>query len=44
MSRRGYYGDIVTSPYVSFGVQCDDKEMLKKANGSFVKVQGLQVI
>lgn len=29
----GYMGDIVTGPYVAFGFDCEDEEMLKKVNG-----------
>uniref|UniRef100_A0A2I4B7L7 Dynein axonemal assembly factor 3 n=1 Tax=Austrofundulus limnaeus TaxID=52670 RepID=A0A2I4B7L7_AUSLI len=47
---RGYWGDIVSSPYLSFGIETDDKSLLKKQNKqhiktaqdvSFANVQGL---
>ncbi|KAK5620824.1 hypothetical protein CRENBAI_018224 [Crenichthys baileyi] len=47
---RGYWGDIVSSPYLSFGVESDDKSLLKTQNGqhlktaqdiSFANMQGL---
>ncbi|XP_047465632.1 dynein axonemal assembly factor 3-like [Mugil cephalus] len=47
---RGYWGDIVSSPYLSFGIETDDKSLLKTQNGqhiktsqdvSFANVQGL---
>lgn len=31
--HHGYLGDIVCPPYVNFGVECDDEEMLKTRNG-----------
>ncbi|XP_030610519.1 dynein assembly factor 3, axonemal [Archocentrus centrarchus] len=46
----GYWGDIVSSPYLSFGIETDDKSLLKTQNGqhiktaqdiSFANVQGL---
>nr|XP_020461979.1 dynein assembly factor 3, axonemal isoform X2 [Monopterus albus] len=50
VSLRGYWGDIVSSPYLSFGIESDDKSLLKTQNGhhiktaqdiSFVNVQAL---
>ncbi|XP_028287440.1 dynein assembly factor 3, axonemal [Parambassis ranga] len=47
---RGYWGDIVSSPYISFGIETEDKSLLKTQNGqhiktaqdiSFANVQGL---
>uniref|UniRef100_A0A3Q3B840 Dynein axonemal assembly factor 3 n=1 Tax=Kryptolebias marmoratus TaxID=37003 RepID=A0A3Q3B840_KRYMA len=47
---RGYWGDIVSSPYLSFGIETDDRNLLKKQNEqhiktaqdiSFANVQGL---
>jgi dynein assembly factor 3 len=35
--QGGYWGDIVSSPYISFGSYSDDKEVLKKVNDKFVK-------
>ncbi|XP_056222504.1 dynein axonemal assembly factor 3-like [Seriola aureovittata] len=34
---RGYWGDIVSSPYLSFGIETDDKSLLKKQNGQHIK-------
>ncbi|KAL3051372.1 hypothetical protein OYC64_001596 [Pagothenia borchgrevinki] len=34
---RGYWGDIVSSPYLSFGIETDDKSMLKTQNGQHIK-------
>lgn len=31
--HRGYLGDMVTSPYVSYGLDCVDKDMLKSSHG-----------
>ncbi|KAG9349963.1 hypothetical protein JZ751_026316, partial [Albula glossodonta] len=34
---RGYWGDIVSSPYLSFGIETDDKTLLKTQNGQHTK-------
>ncbi|XP_057178267.1 dynein axonemal assembly factor 3-like isoform X1 [Triplophysa rosa] len=34
---RGYWGDIVSSPYLAFGIETDDKDLLKKHNNQHVK-------
>ncbi|XP_074518881.1 dynein axonemal assembly factor 3 [Halichoeres trimaculatus] len=34
---RGYWGDIVSSPYLSFGVETEDKELLKTQNEQHIK-------
>ncbi|XP_049916669.1 dynein axonemal assembly factor 3-like [Epinephelus moara] len=34
---RGYWGDIVSSPYLSFGIKTDDKSLLKTQNGQHIK-------
>ncbi|XP_029383546.1 dynein assembly factor 3, axonemal [Echeneis naucrates] len=34
---RGYWGDIVSSPYLSFGIETDDKSLLKTQNGQYIK-------
>ena len=36
VARRGYFGDIVTSPYVVYGLETEDKELLKTQNGEHV--------
>ncbi|XP_053197054.1 dynein axonemal assembly factor 3-like [Scomber japonicus] len=33
----GYWGDIVSSPYLSFGIESDDKSLLKTQNGQHMK-------
>lgn len=35
----GYWGDIVSSPYLSFGIETDDKSLLKTQNGQHIKVK-----
>ncbi|XP_022244065.1 dynein assembly factor 3, axonemal-like isoform X2 [Limulus polyphemus] len=35
--RRGYWGDVVSSPYLAFGIECEDKEYLKKSNNIHCK-------
>lgn len=37
-ARRGYWGDIIVSPYVAIGIKCEDESFFKKANRNFVKV------
>lgn len=32
-----YSGDQLTGPYISFGVDCEDEDMLKKYNNQFIK-------
>ncbi|KAM4526134.1 dynein axonemal assembly factor 3 isoform 2-T2 [Fundulus diaphanus] len=34
---RGYWGDIVSSPYLSFGIETDDRSLLKTQNGQHLK-------
>lgn len=36
---RGYWGDIVSSPYLCFGIETEDKELLKKHNNQHIKVK-----
>lgn len=31
--HRGYLGDLVTSPYIGYGLDCEDKDMLKSSHG-----------
>lgn len=31
--HRGYLGDIVSSPYVAYGLECEDKDMLRSSHG-----------
>ncbi|XP_069919750.1 dynein axonemal assembly factor 3 isoform X4 [Oryctolagus cuniculus] len=37
---RGYWGDIATGPFVGFGIEADDKELLRTSNGQPVKTAG----
>ncbi|XP_061088794.1 dynein axonemal assembly factor 3-like isoform X2 [Conger conger] len=34
---RGYWGDIVSSPYLSFGIETDNKALLQTQNGQHTK-------
>uniref|UniRef100_A0A3Q4AE81 Dynein axonemal assembly factor 3 n=1 Tax=Mola mola TaxID=94237 RepID=A0A3Q4AE81_MOLML len=36
---KGYWGDIVSSPYLAFGIETEDKSLLKTQNGLHVKVK-----
>ncbi|CAL9699040.1 unnamed protein product [Knipowitschia caucasica] len=33
----GYWGDIVSSPYLSFGIETEDKSLLKTQNGHYIQ-------
>ncbi|XP_060072383.1 dynein axonemal assembly factor 3-like isoform X1 [Ylistrum balloti] len=35
--RRGYWGDILVSPYVALGIECEDKSVFKKSNNVYQK-------
>ncbi|KAF4095608.1 dynein axonemal assembly factor 3 [Onychostoma macrolepis] len=35
---RGYWGDIVSSPYLSFGIETENKNLLKKQNNQYMKM------
>ncbi|XP_078286556.1 dynein axonemal assembly factor 3 isoform X1 [Rhinoraja longicauda] len=37
IAARGFWGDIVTSPYVAYGIVSEEGSLLKKANGIYVK-------
>ncbi|XP_072282208.1 dynein axonemal assembly factor 3 [Pyxicephalus adspersus] len=34
---RGYWGDIITSPYIAYGIETEAKSLLKTANGVHTK-------
>ena len=44
MPQRGYWGDIVNSPYLAFGIKSDNKELFKTVNGKHVKVKVVIII
>ena len=35
---RGYWGDIVNSPYLSFGIRSENKDLFKEQNGKIINV------
>ncbi|XP_023239181.1 dynein assembly factor 3, axonemal-like [Centruroides sculpturatus] len=35
--RRGYWGDILTSPYIAYGIECKQQEFLEKRNRMYTK-------
>jgi len=37
VGRRGYFGDIVASPYLVYGIETEYKELLKTQNGEHVQ-------
>ncbi|XP_007233006.3 dynein axonemal assembly factor 3 isoform X1 [Astyanax mexicanus] len=37
MAVRGYWGDVVSSPYLSFGIETENKDLLKTQNKQHVK-------
>ena len=39
-ARRGYWGDIIASPYLAFGLHTDNEELLKTHGGKYIKVGG----
>jgi len=38
VARRGYWGDMVVSPYITFGVECQESSFFKKTNNMLTKV------
>nr|XP_022322962.1 dynein assembly factor 3, axonemal-like [Crassostrea virginica] len=38
LSRRGYWGDILASPYLAFGITSEDKSFFKKSNNVYTKL------
>lgn len=36
--RQGYWGDIINSPYLSFGIQSDNRDLFKSQHGKHVYV------
>lgn len=36
-THRGYLGDVVTGPYIAYGLDCEDKSMMKSNHGTFFK-------
>jgi dynein assembly factor 3 len=39
IARRGYWGDILVSPYVTFGLECEEKSFFKKSNNILTRVR-----
>lgn len=39
MARRGYWGDIVNSPFISLGIESKNRDLFKTANDKHVKVR-----
>ena len=35
--KRGYWGDIVNSPYIAYGIECHDKSLLETRNGAHTR-------
>lgn len=38
VARRGYWGDVINSPYLSFGIESEEKSFFEKKNNMHVKV------
>lgn len=36
-ARRGYWGDIINSPYLAFGIESEEESLFKTSNGQHVK-------
>ncbi|ELU12843.1 hypothetical protein CAPTEDRAFT_186529 [Capitella teleta] len=37
LARRGYWGDIVVSPYIAYGIESEEKSFFKTSNKMFTK-------
>lgn len=37
--RRGYWGDILVSPYITYGIECEEKRFFKKSNNMYTQVK-----
>eukprot|EP00965_Chrysotila_dentata_P168503 5564374-Pleurochrysis_carterae.AAC.1 len=35
--KRGFWGDVINSPFAAVGVECDDERFVKQKNGQHVK-------
>lgn len=42
--KWGYFGDILTSPYVGFGLYSDNKEFFEKRNNVYVHVSFYDIV
>lgn len=40
-ARRGYWGDVINSPYLAFGIESEEKSLFKTSNGQHVKTSTL---
>ena len=40
-ARRGYWGDILVSPYIALGIECEEESFFKKNNKQFTSVSML---
>ncbi|KAF6287919.1 dynein axonemal assembly factor 3 [Rhinolophus ferrumequinum] len=40
VAARGYWGDIATGPFVAFGIEADDENLLRTSNGQPIKTAG----
>lgn len=38
LAKRGYWGDMIVSPYISFGIQSEEKSFFKKNNNMYAKL------
>lgn len=38
VARRGYWGDIVNSPYISLGLESDNRDLFQTSNTKHTKV------
>ncbi|KAL9978714.1 hypothetical protein ACROYT_G016264 [Oculina patagonica] len=37
IARRGYWGDIINSPYLAFGIESEEESLFRTSNGQHVK-------
>jgi dynein assembly factor 3 len=40
---RGYWGDTLNSPYLSFGIECEEQRLFKVNNGQHIKVLAINI-
>ena len=41
VARRGYWGDIINSPYLAFGTESEEEFLFQTSNGQHVRVSEL---
>ena len=44
MARRGYWGDLINSPYLAFGIESEEKSLFEKKNKMHIKVETITIV